>query len=58
MMNFQWVILKSIIYYEKKVNIVIDGGLGNLYASTVLDCSENDNIVVIREGLGSLTILD
>ena len=44
--------------YEKKVDIVIDGGLGNLYASTVLDCSENDDIVVIREGLGSLAILD
>jgi tRNA A37 threonylcarbamoyladenosine synthetase subunit TsaC/SUA5/YrdC len=44
--------------YEKKVDIVIDGGLGNLYASTVLDCSEHDDIVVIREGLGSLTILD
>jgi tRNA threonylcarbamoyl adenosine modification protein (Sua5/YciO/YrdC/YwlC family) len=44
--------------YEKKVDIVIDGGLGNLYASTVLDCSEHDDIVVIREGLGSLAILD
>ncbi len=43
--------------YQKLVDIVIDGGFGNLYASTVLDCSE-DEIVVIREGLGSLTILD
>lgn len=43
--------------YEKKVDIVIDGGFGNLYASTVLDCSE-DEIVIIREGLGSLDILD
>ena len=38
--------------------IILAGGLGNLYASTVLDCSENDDIVVIREGLGSLAILD
>lgn len=43
--------------YQKLVEIVIDGGFGNLYASTVLDCSE-DEIVVIREGLGSLNILD
>ena len=39
--------------YQKLVDIVIDGGFGNLYASTVLDCSEED-IVVIREGLGRL----
>lgn len=43
--------------YEKKVDIVIDGGFGNLYASTVLDCSEEE-ILIIREGLGSLDILD
>lgn len=42
--------------YENKVNIVIDGGFGNLYASTVLDCS-GEEPVVIREGLGSLDIL-
>ncbi len=43
--------------YESKVDMVIDGGFGNLYASTVLDCS-TDEIVVVREGLGSLDILD
>ncbi|MDF2447935.1 MAG: Sua5/YciO/YrdC/YwlC family protein [Bacteroidota bacterium] len=43
--------------YEKKVDIVIDGGFGNLYASTVLDCSE-DEIVVVREGLGSLDVVN
>lgn len=43
--------------YQKLVDIVIDGGFGNLYASTVLDCSD-DEIIVIREGLGSLDILD
>jgi tRNA threonylcarbamoyl adenosine modification protein (Sua5/YciO/YrdC/YwlC family) len=43
--------------YNKLVDIVIDGGFGNLYASTVLDCSE-DEIIVIREGLGSLNILN
>ena len=43
--------------YEKKVDLVIDGGFGNLYASTVLDCSQEE-IIVLREGLGSLDILD
>lgn len=41
----------------KKVDLVIDGGFGNLYASTVLDCSQEE-IIVLREGLGSLDILD
>lgn len=43
--------------YEKRVDIVIDGGFGNLYASTVIDCS-GDELVVLREGLGSLDILN
>lgn len=43
--------------YEKRVDIVIDGGFGNLYASTVLDCS-GEEPVIIREGLGSLDILN
>lgn len=43
--------------YEKKVDIVVDGGFGNIYASTVIDCS-GDEIIVVREGLGSLDILN
>jgi tRNA threonylcarbamoyl adenosine modification protein (Sua5/YciO/YrdC/YwlC family) len=43
--------------YEKKVDLVIDGGFGNLYASTVIDCS-GEEPVVLREGLGSLDVLD
>ena len=43
--------------YEKKVDMVIDGGFGNLYASTVIDCS-GEEPEVLREGLGSLDILD
>jgi tRNA threonylcarbamoyl adenosine modification protein (Sua5/YciO/YrdC/YwlC family) len=42
--------------YEDKVDIVVDGGHGNIYASTVIDCSGKE-IQVIREGLGSLDIL-
>ncbi|WP_317898156.1 L-threonylcarbamoyladenylate synthase [Aurantibacillus circumpalustris] len=37
-------------------DIVIDGGFGNLYPSTIIDCSGNE-IEVIREGLGSLEVL-
>jgi len=42
--------------YEKTVDIVIDGGFGNIYPSTVLDCSSGE-VEVVREGLGSLDIL-
>jgi tRNA threonylcarbamoyl adenosine modification protein (Sua5/YciO/YrdC/YwlC family) len=42
--------------YEQAVDLVIDGGFGNIYPSTVLDCS-NHEIEVIREGLGSLEVL-
>jgi len=37
--------------YHKLVDIVIDGGFGNLIASTVVDCSSG-RINVIRQGLG------
>ena len=43
--------------YQKKVDIVIDGGFGNLYPSTVIDCSQ-DELVILREGLGSLDVLN
>ena len=42
--------------FEEKVDIVIDGGFGNIYPSTVFDCS-NEEILVVREGLGSLDVL-
>ena len=37
--------------YQKLVDIVIDGGFGNLIASTVVDCSAG-GINIIRQGLG------
>ena len=43
--------------YEKIVDAVIDGGYGNLYTTTILDCTE-DEPVVVREGLGSLDVLN
>ncbi len=42
--------------YEKIVDAVIDGGCGNLYTTTILDCTE-DEPVIVREGLGSLDVL-
>jgi tRNA threonylcarbamoyl adenosine modification protein (Sua5/YciO/YrdC/YwlC family) len=49
----------EVIYrqYEEKVDLVIDGGFGNIYPSTVLDCSQ-DEVTVLREGLGSLDVLN
>ena len=43
--------------YENLVDLVIDGGHGNIHASTVIDCSKGD-CEVIREGLGDLEILN
>lgn len=43
--------------YRDLVDMVIDGGFGNIYPSTVIDCS-GDEIKVVREGLGSLDILN
>ena len=37
--------------YHKLVDMVIDGGYGNLTASTVVDCSQGGTRV-IRQGLG------
>ena len=39
--------------YKKQVDIVIDGGCGNLVPSTIVDCSKGE-IEIIRQGLGKL----
>lgn len=39
--------------YESQVDLVLAGGYGNNAPSTVIDCTENDP-VVIREGLGKI----
>ena len=39
--------------YSDKVDIVIDGGYGDKEESTVVDCTDND-IVILREGKGVL----
>lgn len=49
----------EVIYqqYQDVVDMVIDGGFGNIYPSTVIDFS-NHEPVVVREGLGSLDVLN
>lgn len=42
--------------YENQVDVVIDGGYGQNEASTVIDCTDNDPII-IREGIGSVNVL-
>lgn len=48
----------EIIYdkYEHDVDLVIDGGFGNLHPSTIVDCSDG-GFDIVREGLGAVDIL-
>lgn len=39
--------------YEKRVDLVIDGGYGQNVASTIVDCT-GENIEIIRQGIGEL----
>lgn len=39
--------------YRDKVDIIIDGGFGNKEESTIVDCTDNE-IVILREGKGVL----
>lgn len=39
--------------YHDKVDLIIDGGYGNVIPSTILDCTK-DEIEVIREGAGKV----
>lgn len=44
--------------YGNLVNIMVDGGWGGNMPSTVIDCSQGDDeITIIREGLGPIDIL-
>lgn len=43
--------------YGEVVDLVIDGGYGSIYPTTVIDCSNNE-IEVIREGIGELSVLE
>lgn len=39
--------------YDTKAEIIIDGGYGNLDASTIVDCTDSEPVVV-RQGLGEI----
>ena len=39
--------------YKNQVDIIVDGGYGNLAPSTIVDCSKGE-IEIIRQGLGNL----
>lgn len=41
--------------YEDKVDVIIDGGYGNLEASTIVNCT-SDTPEIIRQGIGILTL--
>lgn len=42
--------------YENMLDAVIDGGFGNNDASTVIDCTQ-DEPIVLREGIGTIDII-
>ena len=39
--------------FDKEVDLVVDGGYGKLYASTIIDCTSGVP-VIIRQGIGKL----
>ena len=41
--------------FKNRVDVVIDGGAGQVYPSTVIDCT-NEKVIVLREGLGSTAL--
>lgn len=43
--------------YGDVVDLVIDGGYGNIYPTTVVDCS-NGGLEIVREGIGDVSILE
>lgn len=39
--------------YQKRVDLVIDGGYGHNVASTIVDCT-GDEIIIVRQGIGEI----
>ncbi|MFO7868714.1 MAG: L-threonylcarbamoyladenylate synthase [Bacteroidales bacterium] len=42
--------------YDNLVDLVIDGGVGNNVPSTVVDCSDESEYVILRQGIGELEV--
>jgi tRNA threonylcarbamoyl adenosine modification protein (Sua5/YciO/YrdC/YwlC family) len=40
--------------YQNLVDIVIDGGYGQLTASTIVEIDQNDELTILRQGLGEI----
>ena len=43
--------------YKHQVDLVIDGGYGMNVASTVIDCSDENDYKILREGKGNLDLI-
>lgn len=43
--------------FGNRVDIFVDGGWGGSEPSTVIDCSQGDELIILREGLGATEIL-
>ena len=43
--------------YSNQVDMVIDGGYGMNIASTVVNCTDEDEYIIIREGKGDLDLI-
>ena len=43
--------------YSHQVDMVIDGGYGMNIASTVVNCTDDDEYIIIREGKGDLDLI-
>jgi hypothetical protein len=57
-MNILWIQTKSKLNSDTLVTMIVDGGWGLSALSTVIDCSRgDDDVEIVREGLGSLDIL-
>ncbi|OFY54764.1 MAG: threonylcarbamoyl-AMP synthase [Bacteroidetes bacterium RBG_13_46_8] len=41
--------------YQYLVDVVVDGGYGNIYPSTVIDCSDEEPVLV-RQGIGEVDL--
>ena len=39
-------------HYGKQIDIVVDGGIGGIIPSTVIDCTTDDEYVILRQGAG------
>ncbi|NCW12085.1 MAG: threonylcarbamoyl-AMP synthase [Chitinophagia bacterium] len=39
-------------HYSKQIDIVVDGGIGGMVPSTVIDCTNEDAYVILRQGAG------